>query len=112
MADDEHAGEEKLPASKKCGKGEEKPQTVIVDYGGGIIVHQKQFDGTLDEGHEFSDAELVPDGAIPDADAPRIKTVDIDTLIAIKDVIEADKNQNRVQARLLGSSHFTSLNLN
>jgi hypothetical protein len=92
-------GEEKLPTSKKLptpegveeDKGEEKPQTVIVDYGGGIIVHQRQPDGTLDERYEFSDAELVPDGAITDEDERRIKTVDIDTLVAIMDILEADK---------------------
>ena len=68
MSDDENDEEGKLPTSKKLptseggdeDKGEEKPQTVIVDYGGGIIVHRRLPDGTLDEGREFSTEELIP----------------------------------------------------
>ena len=74
MADD---GKEKLPTSKKLptsesdeeDEGKGKPEAVIVDYGGGIIVHHRMRDGSLDVGREFSDAELVPDEAIRNEDS-------------------------------------------
>ena len=60
VADD---GEKKLPTLKELStpenkdesekKGEEKPETVIEDYDGVIVVHKKLPDGPLDEGREF-----------------------------------------------------------
>jgi hypothetical protein len=115
VADD---NEEKLPTFKKLptsdeGDENEKeiPETVIVDYGGGLIVHSRRPDGSLDEGHEFSTEELIPDEDEEDADvdervreawrkAKRIKTLDVETLEAVKDILEADKKpQGAVETR-------------
>ncbi|MGD0172736.1 MAG: hypothetical protein ABSB81_11555 [Halobacteriota archaeon] len=90
-----------LPTSAKSDENEkEPPETVIVDYGGGIIVHSRRPDGSLDEGHEFSTDELIPD---EDEDAgvderirkawkkaKKIKTLDVETLEAAQDILEAD----------------------
>ena len=97
VADDD---EKKLPTSAESDENEkEQPETVIVDYGDGIIVHSRKADGTLDEGHEFSTEELIPD---EDEDyahldesvrsawhqAQKIKTVDVETIEAVKDILE------------------------
>jgi len=89
-----------LPTSAESDENEkEQPETVIVDYGDGIIVHSRKADGTLDEGHEFSTEELIPD---EDEDyahldesvrsawhqAQKIKTVDVETIEAVKDILE------------------------
>jgi hypothetical protein len=40
---------EKLPTSAESDENEkEKPETVIIDYGGGIIVHSRRPDGSED----------------------------------------------------------------
>jgi hypothetical protein len=93
-------GEEKLPTSEELptsgdddNKQEEQPETVIVEEPGGIIVYRRGPDGKLDDGHEFSDEELIPDEALSDEDlgkAERIKTIDLDTLQAVQDILEAD----------------------
>jgi hypothetical protein len=102
--------EKKLPTAKELptsaedseDNGGEKPETVIVDYGGGIIVHRRLPDGTLDEGHEFSTEELIPneDEGLAHLDesvriawkkAEAIKSIDLDTIIAVQDILEADK---------------------
>jgi|GEM_PF-183538 len=94
---------EELPTSANSDENEkEPPETVIVDYGGGVIVHSRRPDGSLDEGHEFSTEELIPDEDDEDADvderirkawrkAKKIKTLDVETLEAAKDILEADK---------------------
>ena len=107
MSDD---GEEKLPTFKELPTSnnsdqneKEKPDTVIVDYGGGIIVHSRRPDGSLDEGHEFTTDELIPDEDEEDADvdervrkawrkSKKIKTLDVETLEAAKDILEADSS--------------------
>jgi len=91
VADD---GEEKLPTSADDdNKQEEQPETVIVEEPGGIIVYRRGPDGKLDDGHEFSDEELIADEALADEDlrkAERIKTIDLDTIQAVQDVLESD----------------------
>ncbi len=103
-------GEEKLPTDEELptsaedseDNGEGKPETVIVDYGGGIVVHRRLPDGTLDEGHEFSTEELIPneDDGLEHLDesvqiawkkAEALKSIDLDTIIAVQDILEADK---------------------
>jgi hypothetical protein len=105
---------EELPTSADYdgGKQEEKPETVIVDYNGWIEVHHRLPDGTLDKGQDFTDAELVPeeaqdegdefsddefgvewypDGADEDSQrAESTKTIDIETLLAVQEILEAD----------------------
>jgi len=93
-----------LPTSAEDSEdnGEGKPETVIVDYGGGIVVHRRLPDGTLDEGHEFSTEELIPneDDGLAHLDesvqiawkkAEALKSIDLDTIIAVQDILEADK---------------------
>jgi len=96
MADDE---EEKLPTSQELAtsegddenKEETEPETVIVHYDSGITVYQRLPDGSLDAGRDFGDWELIDeDDAFSNEGSHRIKTVDIDTLIAIKDIIDSD----------------------
>ncbi len=103
VADDD---EEKLPTSHELPTSaendeneKEPPETVIVDYGGGIIVHTRLPDGSLDEGLEFSTEELIAD---EDEDyahldesvrsawhkAQKIRTVDVETIEAVKDILE------------------------
>jgi hypothetical protein len=94
-------GEEKLPTSDELptsadddNKQEEQPETIIVEEPGGIIVYRRGPDGKLDGGHEFSDEELIPDEAFSDEDlrkAERSKTINLDTIQAVQDILEADK---------------------
>jgi len=123
-------GEKKLPTSEELptsadndgGKQEEKPETVIVDYNGWIEVHHRLPDGTLGKGHDFTDAELVPEEAQDEGDefsddefgvewhphaadensqrAERIKTIDIETLLAAQDILEADNRPISQEANL------------
>ena len=77
-------------------KQEEKPETVIVVCDGGIIVYGRLPDGTLDEGHEFSDTELKGDDVgLSDEDLRRAaerrtKSIDVDTILAVQDILEHD----------------------
>ncbi len=114
VADDD---EKKLPTSEELPtsdngdeNGKEKPETVIVDYGGGIIVHSRHPDGSLDGGQEFSTEELIPDEDEEDADvderirkawrkAEKIKTLDVETLEAAKDILEAEKPRGTAETR-------------
>jgi len=99
--------EEKLPTSEELPtsdngdeNGKEKPETVVEDFGGSIVVHHRLPDGTLDEGREFSTVELIPDenGGYTQLDedvlrawrkAETIKSVDVETIEAVKDVLES-----------------------
>jgi integrase len=91
---------EKLPTSAESEEnGKEPPETVIEDHGSFIVVHSRLQDGSLDEGLEFFTEELVPDEDEDDADvderirrawrkAKKIKTVDVETIKAVKDILE------------------------
>jgi len=99
--------EEKLPTSEELptsadnhNKQEEPPETVIVEEPGGIIVYRRGPDGTLDEGREFSDTELMGDDVgLSDEDLRRAaerrtKPIDIDTILAVQDILEADNKRD------------------
>ena len=94
---------EELPTSDSGDENEKeaegKPETVIVDRGGVIAVHHRLPDGTLDNGCEFFDYELIPDEnedyAHLDEDVQKawrkartIKTVDVETIEAVKDILD------------------------
>ena len=58
--------EEELPTSEELPtnddgdeSGTEKPETVIENYGGSIVVHSRLPDGSLDDGLEFLTEELI-----------------------------------------------------
>jgi len=94
---------EELPTSDSGDENEKeaegKPETVIVDRGDVIVVHHRLPDGTLDNGCEFFDYELIPDEdedyAHLDEDVQKawrkartIKTVDVETIEAVKDILD------------------------
>jgi hypothetical protein len=104
VADD---AEEKLPTSEELptsaddhNKQEEQPETVIVEEPGGIIVYRRGPDGTLDEGREFSETELMGDDiGLSDEDLRRAaerrtKPIDTDTILAVQDILEADNKRD------------------
>jgi hypothetical protein len=83
-----------LRATKICKKKSPKPSSSIATAG--IIVYSRPPDGTLDEGREFSDTELVGDDVglsgedLRRAAERRTKPIDIDTILAVQDILEAD----------------------
>jgi hypothetical protein len=97
VADDE---EEKLPTDEELptsaddeeiDKGEEQ-EDIVVEVPGGIIYYGRDSDGKLDSGREFSTEELIPDeGSYEDLRIDkRRKTIDLDTILAVQEVQEAD----------------------
>ena len=91
--------EKELPTSENGDENEkEPPETVIEDYGGVVIVHRRLADGTLDEGREFGIDELIPDEDYAHLDESvlkawrkvrTIKSVDVETIEAVKDILDS-----------------------
>jgi integrase len=103
VSDDEEGKQEKLPTDEELPtsadgdeeRKEEQSGDYVVEVPGGIICYSRGPDGKLSS-HEFSTEELIPDEgeALSDEDlrtGERVKSVDLDTLIAIRDILEVDK---------------------
>jgi len=95
VSDDKDDKEKKLPTSADGAKNKKEEQLgdYVVEVPGGIVYYLRRPDGKL-YSREFSTEELISDEAISDddlRDAGRAKTIDLDTILAIQDIQEADK---------------------
>ena len=100
MSDGEEGKDEKLPTDEELPTSaddeeideEEQQEDIVVEVPGGIIYYSRDSEGKLDSGREFSTEELIPDeGSYEDLRIDkRRKTIDLDTILAVQEVQEAD----------------------
>ncbi|MGA8070049.1 MAG: hypothetical protein WB946_00875, partial [Halobacteriota archaeon] len=100
--DDEEGKQEKLPTDEELPTfaddeeidKEEQQDDYVVDLGGSYVHYHRGLDGKL-RSREYLAEELISDDALTDEDLQKGeqgKTVDLDTLVAIRDILDADKD--------------------
>jgi hypothetical protein len=106
VSDDEEGEQEKLPTDEELPTSaddeeidkEEQQDDYVVDLGGSYVHYHRGLDGKL-HSREYLAEELISDETLSDEDlrtAEQVRTIDLDTLTAIRDIVEADKDPIRV----------------